>query len=70
MITAPLIVLLQDNEKGRKSRRLTLTNKEQAIFHYLLIAFQSVPLLKHYNLNLLIKVEIDTSKFTIVDIFF
>ncbi len=69
MITILLTILLQGNEKGRKLGRLALTDKEQAIFCCLLTAFQSVPLLKYYNLNLPIRVKINIFKFIIVGIF-
>jgi len=70
MITALLIILLQSNKKGWKPRRLALIDEKRTAFRCLLTAFQSAPFLKHYNLNLSIKVEINTFKFTIADILF
>ncbi len=39
MIIALLTVLLQDNKKGRKLKRLILTDEKQTIFRCLLIVF-------------------------------
>ncbi len=68
MIIVLLTTLLQGNKKGQKLKQLALINEERIIFCCILTAFQLISFLKYYNLNLSIKVEIDTSKFIIIDI--
>ena len=64
-ITLPLTDLLKGMENRRKSGPFQLIDRALDAFYSLRQSFTSAPLLRHFDLKLLIRVETNASKFVI-----
>lgn len=60
-IALPLTALLKGSEKGRKPGRVKLALGEKIAFRRLIAAFQSAPLLRHFDPQRPIRLETDAS---------
>ena len=67
-IVWPLTTLLMGGKVGRFSKMFKLTKEMRATFKELKVAFTTAPVLWHYNTNLLVRLETDTSGFAILGI--
>ena len=64
----PLTVLLVGGKVGHFSKPFKLTKEAHTTFKELKVAFTTAPVLQHYNTDLLVRLETDTSSFTILGI--
>ena len=60
-IALPLTNLLKGSKEGKKPGRLKFTLKEKIAFRRLIAAFQSAPLLRHFDPERAIRIETDAS---------
>lgn len=67
-ITTPLTSLLKGSTGGRKPGEVTLKIRERMAFRRLIAAFQTAPLLRHFDSSLPIRVETDASNFALAAI--
>ena len=67
-IVWPLTVLLVGGKVGHFSKMFKLTKEVHTTFEELKVAFTTAPILWHYNTNLPVRLETDTSSFTILGI--
>ena len=67
-IIQPLIALLMGGKVGHFSKAFKLTKEVRATFKELKVAFTTAPVLQHYNANLPVRLETDTSSFAILGI--
>ena len=67
-IVWPLTTLLVGGKVGRFSKVFELTKEMRTTFKELKVAFTTVPVLQHYNANLPVRLETDTSGFAILRI--
>ena len=67
-IVQPLTVLLVGGKVGHFSKAFELTKEVRTTFKELKVAFTTAPVLWHYNANLLVRLETDTSSFVILGI--
>ena len=67
-IVQPLTTLLVGDKVGCFSKMFKLTKEVCTTFEELKVAFMTVPVLWHYNADLPVKLEIDTSGFAILGI--
>ena len=67
-IVQPLTALLVGGKVGRFSKAFELTKEVRTTFEELKVAFTTAPVLRHYNTDLLVRLETDTSGFTILGI--
>ena len=64
-IVQPLTMLLVGGKVGCFSKMFKLTKEVCTTFEELKVAFTTAPVLWHYNINLPVRLETDTSSFTI-----
>ena len=64
-IVQPLTVLLVGGKVGHFSKVFELTKEVRTTFEELKVAFTTAPVLWHYNTNLPVRLETDTSSFAI-----
>ena len=67
-IVQPLTALLVGGKVGHFSKVFKLTKEARTAFKELKVAFTTAPVLWHYNANLPVRLETDTSSFTILGI--
>jgi transposase InsO family protein len=67
-VTAPLTELLKGSKDGKKPGNLVLPVKAKQAFRALIEAFQSAPLLRHFDQTRPIRVETDASNFAMAGI--
>lgn len=67
-IALPLTALMKGSKNGKKPGRVDLSEKEEAAFRHLIDAFQSAPLLRHFDPERSIRLETDASAFAMAGI--
>ena len=67
-IIQPLTTLLVGGKVGHFSKVFELTKEARTTFKELKVAFTTAPVLRHYNANLPVRLETDTSSFAILGI--
>ena len=67
-IAVPLTAMLKGSKNGKKAGSYIMTNEVRKAFKRLKNTFSSAPVLQHFDPSKLIRIEMDTLGFAIVDI--